>query len=119
MHSRRAVPIQRSAIAFARGACGGAYDLDAGASEGGVERGGELRVAVAKEETEPVARLLEVHKQVPGGLGNPGRGRMPRDAEDVDMSGCVLNDEEHVDPSKEDRVDREGVAGQDAGGLGA
>lgn len=51
--SRRAVPIHRSAIAFARGACTGcAQDADALAGEHGIEDAGELAVAIPDQERE-------------------------------------------------------------------
>ncbi|HEX3261490.1 MAG TPA: integrase core domain-containing protein, partial [Pseudonocardia sp.] len=53
-HSRRRVPMNRSAIAFARGAGGGPDDADVGAGEDGVERGSELAVPVADQEPELV-----------------------------------------------------------------
>ena len=63
-------------------------DLDGGdafGAEDGVESGGEfgVAVAVADEEVEGADLVTEVHQQVAGGLGGPGRGRM-----DVTPSRC-------------------------------
>ena len=69
--------MKRSAIAFARGArAGGPDDADVGASEHGVEGGGELAVPVADQEPEPIGAVAEVHQQVAGLLGGPGPGRV-------------------------------------------
>src|SRR4051812_48825397 len=79
-HSRRSVPMKRSAIAFARGARTGRADYpdvgasERGASERGVEGGGELAVPVADQELELVGAVAEVHEQVAVLLGDPGSG---------------------------------------------
>src|SRR6476469_3961363 len=52
----------------------GADDPQVGASEDGVERGGELAVPIADQEPEPIAAIAEVHQQVAGLLGDPGAG---------------------------------------------
>jgi hypothetical protein len=118
--SRRMLPTNRSAIAFARGARTGSLDhLDACAGEDGVERGGEFGVAVADEESEGRAGVIQVHGQVAGQLGQPGCGRVRGDSEDVDLAGGVFDDEERVEPGQSDGVDVEEVGGQDGVGLGA
>ena len=64
--------MNRSAIAFARGARGGvADDGDVGTGEHVVKGGGELAVSVADQEPEPVGALTEVHQQVAGLLSHP------------------------------------------------
>ena len=73
-------------------------DPDVGGGEDGVEGGGELGVAVADEEPEPPAGVVEIHEQVAGLLGQPGSGGVGGDAEDVDAAGGVLDDEERVQP---------------------
>ena len=71
-HSRRRVPIQRSAIAFARGARAGVRMIRMSALfEDGVEGGGELAVPVADQEPELGGAVVEVHEQVAGLLGRP------------------------------------------------
>jgi len=93
--------------------------LDAGRGEDGVERGGELGVAVADQEPEVLRPLADVREQVPRLLGDPGPGGMGRDAEDVHTAGGDLEHEEPVQPLQKHRVDGEEVAGQDLGGLGS
>ena len=46
-----------------------ADDADVGSGEDGVERGGELGVAVPDQKPEAVAGVVEVHEQVTGLLG--------------------------------------------------
>ena len=84
-------------------------DLDAAAGEDGVERGGELGVAIPDEEPVPPAGVVEVHGQVTGQLGQPRSGGVGGDSEDVDAAGGVLDDEERVQPLQCDGVDMEQV----------
>jgi hypothetical protein len=53
-----------------------------------------------------------VHDQVAGLLRCPGVIGMGGDAEDVDVPGRHLHDEQHVQAAEEDRVHMEEVAGQ-------
>jgi len=48
---------------------------DAFGGEDGVESGGELGVTIADQEAEGADLITEVHQQVPGSLGSPGRAR--------------------------------------------
>ena len=94
-------------------------DLDVDGGEDGVEGRGELGVAVADQEPEAPAGVVEVHGQVAGLLGQPRAGRVRGDAEDVYAAGGVLDDEERVQPVQGDGVEVEQVAGQDPVRLGA
>jgi hypothetical protein len=49
------------------------HGLDPGTGEDRVERGGEVRAAVADHELDPVRLLAEIHDQVAGLLGGPSR----------------------------------------------
>ena len=112
-------PTKRSAIALARGARTGVLMMRTSiGGEDGVERGGELGVAVADQEPEAAAGVVEVHEQVAGLLGQPGAGGMRGDAEDVHPAGGVLDDEERVQPVQGDGVEVEQVAGEDRVRLG-
>ncbi|MGH3435459.1 MAG: hypothetical protein ACRDRN_03225 [Sciscionella sp.] len=51
-------------------------------------------------------------------MGHPGTGGVDGDAKDVDAAGGVLDDEQHIEPVKQQGVDVEEVGGQDAVGLG-
>src|ERR1035441_6440270 len=64
---------------------------DPGVGEDRVERGGEVRAAVADHERDPVRLVAEVHDQVAGLLGGPFPGGMLGDAEDADAPGGVLD----------------------------
>jgi hypothetical protein len=112
------VPTQRSAIAFARGARGGRLDdLDAGRGEHVIEAGRELGVAVADEEPQLVSAFVQVHEQIPGLLDHPRAVRVGGEAGEVDPSTGDLDEEQHVDPFEEHRVDREEITGQHGLGL--
>jgi hypothetical protein len=93
-------------------------DLDARGGEYGVEDGGELGVPVAQREPRLVCSLVEVDQQVPGLLGDPDAGGVSGHADDVGPAGRQFYEEQYVDPFEEHRVDGEGVARQDAVGLG-
>ena len=70
-HSRRRVPMKRSAIAFARGARTGVRMMRMSApAKTASNGGGELAVPVADQEPEPVGAVAEVHQQVAGLLGD-------------------------------------------------
>ncbi|GAB3002981.1 hypothetical protein GCM10027184_69800 [Saccharothrix stipae] len=71
-------------------------DLDARVGEDVVESGGILAVPVADQEPCGAARIVEVHDEVPGGLGDPGCGRVRSGAEDPDPAAGVLDHREHV-----------------------
>jgi hypothetical protein len=73
VHFRRTVTTQRSANAFARGACGGVLKVAMPAPVNTVvEGGGELGVAVAQRESQRVCSLVEVDQQVACLLGDAG-----------------------------------------------
>src|SRR3954467_12734507 len=65
-----------------------------------------------------IARVVEVHEQLAGLLGQPGASRVGGHAEDVHSPGGVLDDQERVQPAHGDGVEVEEVAGEDAVRLG-
>lgn len=69
----------------------GHYDLEARIGHDGVEPCGELAVSVADQEPCPASGVFQVHDQVPGGLGHPGRGRVCGRTHDADPAGAVLD----------------------------
>ena len=93
-------------------------DADVDGGEHRVERGGELGVAIANQEPDAAAGVVEIHDEVAGLLGQPGAGRVGGDAEDVYAAGGVLDDEERVQPVQGDGVEVEQVAGEDRVRLG-
>jgi hypothetical protein len=93
--------------------------LDAGRTEHRVEHSGELGVAVSDEEPETPAGLVEVHHQVTGQLGEPDTGGVCGDAENVDLTSRVLDDEEHIQPAQSDGLEMKQIAGQNRPSLGA
>jgi len=59
-------------------------------------------------------KVVEVHEQVAGLLGDPVRGGMCGDAEDAHPAVGVLNDREAVQPGEEHGVAMEKVAGENS-----
>jgi len=95
--SWRQVCTHRPMIEFRRGdPYPGELGPDAGVGEDPVEQGGELRVPVTDQVLDGRACLVQVHREVPSGLGYPGRGRMRGGAEDTDPAGGVFDDGEDV-----------------------
>jgi hypothetical protein len=80
-------------------------DLDAARGEDGVEGRGELGVAIADEEPQSPASVVEVHGQVAGQLSQPRAGRVRGHPEDVDAALGMFDDEERVQPLQCDGVD--------------
>jgi len=93
-------------------------DADVDGGEHGVERGGELGVAIADEEPETTPGVVEIHGEVAGLLGQPGTGGMGGDTQDVYPPGGVLDDEERVQTAQGEGVEVEQVACEDRVRLG-
>jgi hypothetical protein len=68
------------------------------------------RVSVADEEPELGDPFAEVHQEVAGGLGCPGRSRVRGHAEDVDSPGVDLHHEQDVESAQADGVQVEEVS---------
>jgi hypothetical protein len=119
-HSRRRLPTQRSACAFARGARHRRPDhLDSLGAQDVVEGARELRVAVTHEEPERLLVLRELHQQVARLLGHPALVRIRRDAAEVDAASCEHDEEQDVQPPQPDGIDGQEITGDDRGGLRA
>ena len=58
------------------------------------------------------------HREVAGGLGGPGAGRVRGDAGEVHAAAVEFDEEQHVVAAQHDGVDGEEVARDDPGGLG-
>jgi hypothetical protein len=85
-------------IAFIRGIrTTGAYDINSGAGEDGVEQGRVFAVPVAEQVFHRAAGVFEVHDQIAGGLGHPGGGGMGGGAEDLDPAGGVVDDGQGIE----------------------
>jgi hypothetical protein len=108
------VPIQRSAIAFARGPAPVCVGCDAFAGEHGIEDVSELGVPMLDQELESCYALAEVHQQIPRLLSNPGSARVPGDSTEVHAAGGVFHEEQDVQPLTQHRVDAEKVGGKNA-----
>src|SRR5262245_53059069 len=78
---------------------------DAFAGEDGIERGGELAVAVVDKEAHLAAALVEVDQQVARLLQHPSGVWVPRAGEVLDAATAGREKDEHVQAPKADRVD--------------
>jgi hypothetical protein len=96
----------------------GPDDLDVGAGEDRVERGGEFAVPIADQEPEPVGSVVEFDEQVAGLLGDPGAGGVGGDPGEVHAAATVLDDNEDVETAQQDCVYVGEVDGEDRVGLG-
>jgi hypothetical protein len=88
----------------------GLDDPDDVGGEDGVEGGGELGVAIEDEELDRVRPVGELHREVPGLLGDPAGDRVRRDAGDPHETRVVVDEHEDVEPAEENGVDMEEVA---------
>ena len=116
MHSRRRVPIQRSQIAFARGAWIGVRTIWMPSE---VKTASKLTVYLAsRSRIKEPKRCLEVHEQVTGLLGHPLPGWVLGEAKKVHSSSGVLDSDKHVEPLAQDGVDMQEVDRENAASLG-
>jgi hypothetical protein len=95
-----------------------AQDSDAFAGEHGIEDAGELAVAVLDQEREACQTVVEVHQEIARLLSDPGTGGVGGDAQEVDATGGVLHNEQHIEPVQQHCVDAEEVGGENAVCLG-
>jgi hypothetical protein len=63
--------------------------------------------------------LVEIHHEVPCLLGDPFRGRVGGDPQDVDAPGGVFDDGQAIRLGAVQQIDGEEVGGDDRFGLGA
>jgi hypothetical protein len=86
---------------------GCADDLGTGRAPHVIERPGELGVPVADQEPERSGLIAKDGDEVAGLLGNPEAGGMVSDAGKMDPPPAKLDEEQHIYPPQEDRVDGE------------
>jgi hypothetical protein len=86
--------------------------LHALTGEDRVENTGELGIAVPDDEAKRGDPVAEIHDQVAGLPGSPSAVRVGGHAQDVQVPGLHLDDEQYVQAREEDRVDVEEIAGQ-------
>ncbi|MDP9333744.1 MAG: hypothetical protein M3Q30_10605 [Actinomycetota bacterium] len=85
-------------------------------SEDFIECADELAGAVADQEPD---RSVVAHREVPGGLGRPGAGRVGGDAGEVHAAAVEFDEEQHVVAAQHDGIDTEEVARHNPGRLSA
>jgi hypothetical protein len=82
-----------------------------------VEQTSELGVVVAKHESGRQFPIVQVHRGVPGLLGDPCRVGVGRNSGEDDSPGAEVDEEQHVQRLEPDRLHREEIAGHDHLGL--
>jgi hypothetical protein len=117
-HSRRTVPTQRSANAFALGARTGVHTTLMPAEAMTVSKAAVNFVQVTKEEAELTSPLLQLGNQVACHLGHPGPVGVGGHTEDVHGPAVQFDDEQHVVTPQRHGVYGEKVSCPDARGLG-
>jgi hypothetical protein len=78
------------------------HHLDPGAGKHRVESLGELPGPVTDQEPKLASTLPQIHQQVPRLLNRPRAVRVPGDAEDMDMAGADLDNEQHIEAAQGD-----------------
>jgi hypothetical protein len=111
----RTVRIHRSAWALAFGAWTGVTTTSARNTSSNPAT--ELRVAVAEHKAQSLSSHCCGQEQVAGLLGDPGTIGVGRHTGQVDPASGQFDEEQHLQPPQPDGVDREEVAGEDAGRL--
>src|ERR1039457_2955474 len=84
-----------------------------------IEGPDELRVAVADQELDYSAFVLERHCKIASLLGDPAADRVLGDTGQEDLAALEIDKEQHIEPTERDHVDVEKVTRQRAGRLGA
>jgi hypothetical protein len=84
-----------------------------------IERSRELGVPVADQNPERPGLVVKHGDKVAGLLDNPRSGRVGGDASKTHPPAPEFDDEQHIQPLQEHRIDREGVTRQDASRLAA
>src|SRR6266542_3693808 len=92
-------------------------DPDPFRAEDLVEGGRELAVAVADQEARPLLLVGDRHDQVARLLRDPGAVRVRGHAGQMHATTLELDEEEHVQASQPERLDREEVTLEDPGRL--
>jgi hypothetical protein len=108
-HAVQELTAQGAGEAFAgrvhpRSLDGGAQNPGAGSLEDGVERGGEVRSAVADQEPDVPEPLVEAEGEVAGLLHSPLAGGMRCAAAEVHPAGAVLDEHQDVQPVQQHGV---------------
>jgi hypothetical protein len=75
-----------------------------------VEGTGVLGVVVAQQEADRAPTILQLHRRVPGLVGDPRRARMRRNPSDGNAPGAELDDEQHTQRLQPDRPHGEAAA---------
>src|SRR3954447_15969992 len=109
VHSRRTVPTHRSANAFARGACGGVLITSMPAAVNTVSKPAVNLVSRSRSRNRSESARWSRSISRFRACWATHAGRVSGHTDDVDPAGRDLQEEQHVDPFQEHRVDGEEV----------
>jgi len=91
--------------------------LDPLGAEDFVEGAAELRVAIVDQQLESRLMLAQLHGEIASLLGDPGAVRVGCAGDQLEPAGRERDEEEDLDPPQRERLDREEITGERAGGL--
>jgi hypothetical protein len=94
-------------------------DPDPFGRQDGVEGGGELRVAISNQELGGRCPFRQFVAVVPCLLSDPAIDGIGRHPGEVDKSGVVVDEEQHIEAPKQDGFNMEEVTGDQSLGLSA
>ena len=97
---------------------GGAQDPGAGGLENGVERGSEVRSAIADQEPDAFEPLAEGEGEVAALLQPPVAGGVRGDAAQMHPAGTMPDEHQHVQSPQQHRVHVQEINREDPGRLG-
>lgn len=88
------------------------HDLHALATEHLIERGREPGIPIPDQESERVDPRPQIHDQIACGPRDPRPHRMGGHTQNMHPAGTDLHHEQHIQPTRKDRVDVEEIAGR-------
>ena len=92
---------------------GSGNDMEAFASEDGIERSSEFAIVVVDQDTQGRFPVIELPNQLPGLLGDPDLVRIGGDTGQVHSACPQLDEEEHIRGLQPDRLHGEEAASQE------
>ena len=109
--------MNRSAIAFARGARTGVRMMRRSAPVNTASKAAVNLLSRSRIKNRLLGAVAELHQQVAGLLGDPGAGGVGGDPGDVHAATVVLDHDEDIEAAQEHRVDVDEVDREDRVGL--
>jgi hypothetical protein len=92
-------------------------DVDPLGAKDLVEGAAELPVAIMSQQSEQRLLLAQLQDEVASLLGHPGAVGVGRAGDELEAASRERDEEEHIDSLQSERLDREEITGEHAGGL--